>query len=194
MFNWLRNLLLIVVLIAIIVLSFWISFMIGKRMLTPVKKLPTSYMLTEESRSILPPEITLEVEGLTFETTPFETRHKAEKKAPEKKTIVEKRSVKKHAMIGRTTAKKTRIAEPQKNIVPTAATGKYAVQVGAFSHRSNAQKLAGDLSAKGYANDVRRIGKLYRVDSGRFNSLSAAKAYLNKLGASGFEGIIRRDD
>ncbi|HTY12702.1 MAG TPA: SPOR domain-containing protein [Candidatus Omnitrophota bacterium] len=191
MWNWLRNLLLIVVLIAIIILSFWISFMIGRRMLSPAKKLPTAYLLTEEAKSVLPPEITLEVEGLTFETAPAERSHKAVKTvkpAPAKVAAAPKKVGKK-----RPVSHKAVSAAPVKTPA-VSASGKYAVQAGAFSRQSNAQALEKELKAKGFSASVRKVGKLFRVDAGRFASASAAKLLEQKLTASGFEAVIRRDN
>jgi cell division septation protein DedD len=62
--GWLRNILLIIVLIGIVIASFWVSFLIGQRMLTPTKKLPTKYMIPEEA-PIIPPSLTLEVETVS---------------------------------------------------------------------------------------------------------------------------------
>lgn len=59
--GWLRNILLIILLIGIVIASFWVSFLIGQKMLTPTKKLPTKYMIPEEAPAI-PSSITLEVE------------------------------------------------------------------------------------------------------------------------------------
>jgi cell division protein FtsN len=148
MFNWLRNLMMVIILVAIIILSFWISFLIGKRMIVPVKKIPTQYLLTEEARPLFPPEITLEVQGVTLEEI--------------------------------------------KPIPVKAAVGAYTVQLGAFSNRQNAADLAGELKEKGFPSNVKSSGRLYKVFSGSFNDLAEARAYLNKIIAAGYEGIVRR--
>lgn len=59
--GWLKNILLIIVLIGIVIASFWVSFLIGQKLLTPTKKLPTKYLIPEEP-PLIPPSITLEVE------------------------------------------------------------------------------------------------------------------------------------
>ena len=171
----------VVILVVVIVLSFWISFLIGKKMLIPVKKIPTQYLLTEEARPLIPPEITLEVEGLTFEAVP---QH--EKKSVEKKTILRPITFKK-------TVEKKKIAE-KKYAAVKVATGAYTVQLGAFSQYKNAQAVSKKLTEIGYAADIKSSGRLYRVCSGSFDDLAEARSYLNKITAAGFEGIVRRND
>lgn len=166
MMGWLRNLFIIIILIAVIVLSFWISFLIGKRMLIPAKKIPTGYLITEEARPQFPPEISLEVQGLTVEEA-IDTPEVAE--AP--KIIVKPKTENKQ--------------------VP-AAKGKYTVQLGVFSKYNNAQTLLKELSNKGFSAEIKSSNRFYRVVAGRFSVLSAAGAHLKKLKSSGYEGIIRR--
>ncbi|MFA4967227.1 MAG: SPOR domain-containing protein [Candidatus Margulisiibacteriota bacterium] len=178
MFRWFRNLALVAALIAVIVLSFWISFLIGKRMLVPVKKIPTQYLITDEAKLELPPEITLEVEGLTFESGAF-----VSKKPP---------LLKKHA-VEKTTLRKHKRAAPVVEI-KKAAIGAYTVQVGSFSHRKNAQALVAGLKQKGFTGTIIVSGKWFKVCSGNFEDKEQAVQYLEKLGASGFEGIVRRDN
>ena len=78
--GWLRNILLIIVLIGIVIASFWVSFLIGQRMLTPTKKLPTKYLVPEEAPAI-PPSITLEVETVSKKPATVSKKARAEKPA-----------------------------------------------------------------------------------------------------------------
>lgn len=185
MFRWLRNLALVVALIAVIVLSFWISFMIGKRMLVPVKKLPMQYLITDEAKLELPPEISLEVEGLTFESGTLVAKKpvRQKKTVPVLKKTFERKELKKQAH------KKTETMRTE-----TAVKGAYTVQAGSFSRRANAQALVSQLIKKGFTGRIIVSGKWYRVCSGSFADSAQARAYVNKLSASGFEGIIRREN
>lgn len=85
--DWLRNILLIILLIGIVIASFWVSFLIGQKMLTPTKKLPTKYMIPEEA-PLISPSITLEVETVGKKSKPttkksrIEVREKVEEGGP----------------------------------------------------------------------------------------------------------------
>jgi len=163
--NWLKNILLSIILLGVIVLSFWISFLIGKQMLIPVKKIPTGYLITGEAT--LPPPLTPEKIDLEVETV---------KSAPpaESKTA-------KPAYTKRTVQK----TEPAESV--------YYIQAGLFSSKANAQKLVSDLKAKGYEASLKRAGKFYKVTAGEGLTLAEAKSLSAQIKASGFEAIVRRN-
>lgn len=164
--GWLRNILLIIVLIGIVIASFWVSFLIGQRMLTPTKKLPTKYLTPEEAPAI-PPSITLEVE--TVSKKPAAVSKKAR-------------------------ALKPKAAVEEKPAVKAEAGGAWVIQVGAFSRSANAAALVKQLKAKGFIARYVKVGALFRVYAGGFNTAAEAKQYQSRLLSAGFEGILRRDD
>jgi len=145
-------------------------------MIVPAKKIPTQYLLTEEARPLFPPEITLEVQGVTLE----------EIKPVEKKTILRPLITEKQVEMKKAIAKRTKLVK--------AAAGVYTVQLGAFSHRKNALALAGELKGKDFPANVKSSGRWYKVFSGSFKELAGARAYLNKITAAGYEGIVRSYD
>ena len=163
--GWLKNILLIIILVGVIILSFWISFLVGKQMLVPVKKLPTGFTVTGEATlppPLTPDKISIEVvtEGITVplkevEPSPPPPPKVAKKKAP--------------------------------------PSGKFCVQTGVFSSYTNAQNLRKKLSGKGFSAKVLKYGKYYRVIAGENISLSEAKGMAARLRASGFEAIVRRN-
>jgi cell division septation protein DedD len=163
--NWLKNILLSIMLLGVIVLSFWISFLIGKQMLIPVKKIPTGYLITGEAT--LPPPLSPEKISLEVETV---------KTAP----LSESKTTK--PAYTKTTVKK---AEPTEEI--------YYIQSGLFSSKANAQKLVSDLKAKGYEASFKKAGKFYKVTAGEGLTLSEAKSQAAQIKASGFEAIVRRN-
>lgn len=163
--GWLRNILLIILLIGIVVLSFWVSFLIGQKMLTPVRKLPTKYLIPEEA-PVIPSSITLEVE-----------------------TVGKKAKSAKRMVISRPRVKVE--AEPK---VEAATGGVWVVQVGAFSKSANAAVLVKQLKAKGFSARQTKVGALFRVYAGGFLTAAEAKQYQSRLLGAGFEGIVRRDD
>ncbi len=186
MFGWLKNAVLVIVLIAVIILSFWVSFMIGKRMISPVKKIPTSKTMVQGgSHAILPPEINLEVQGITFEAAEKTgaVKNKAAEKLPV--TISEKKP-EKEKVPEKAIAKKVEAGKTEKRI-----TGGYVVQVGAFSRKQNAESLVAELNQKGFEASIVRSRKLYKVNAGKYDDLNAAKEQSKKINDSGYEGIIR---
>jgi len=86
-------------------------------------------------------------------------------------------------------------ALPQEKIVQKSEGPEYSVQVGAFVSEANAQKLAQDLSAKGYASYSERAtqdGKnIYRVKAGKFAAREEAQALETKLNKEGYPTKIR---
>lgn len=66
----------------------------------------------------------------------------------------------------------------------------YKVQVGAFSTKSNAEKLAKKLKAKGYETVIVYVGKLYKVQLGAFSSKANAETLAEKLKRDGFDSIV----
>lgn len=73
----------------------------------------------------------------------------------------------------------------------------YRVQVGVFSQRENAEKLVGDLKAKGFDGVIKVVTEnekvTYRVQVGAFSKKENADALLNDLKANGFDGFIKQE-
>jgi DedD protein len=79
---------------------------------------------------------------------------------------------------------------------PTEAslTGMWAVQLGSFSNRGNAEKLAADLRSDGYAAFLSQLGtssgELHRVRIGPQKDRDAAESVAAKLGKTGLKGQV----
>lgn len=66
------------------------------------------------------------------------------------------------------------------------------VQAGSFAQRDNAQRLARDLTAKGFAAQVRDAGKSqFKVRVGPVKDRKAAQALQAKLVAAGYRGTVQ---
>jgi DedD protein len=86
-------------------------------------------------------------------------------------------------------------AEP---MVPVVAAGKgggsgnWSVQLGSFSQRGNADRLAAELESAGFSASVRggggASGTLYRVRAGPATDRTAAEALAARLATAGFKG------
>lgn len=72
-----------------------------------------------------------------------------------------------------------------------AETGNLTVQVGAFSKAEGAEKLADELSNKGFSYLVKSSDGMYRVFVGDFSSKEQAAEVLARLKQSGFSGYVR---
>jgi DedD protein len=92
------------------------------------------------------------------------------------------------------TAESSAADAPAKAAPAASAKGQWWAQLGSFSARDNAERLARDLRGKGYAITVARIkvaGKdLYRVRAGPAGSREAALALQSRLSAAGHKSSL----
>jgi DedD protein len=74
------------------------------------------------------------------------------------------------------------------------ATGMWAVQLGSFSNKTNAERLAAELRAKGYAAFLSQLsgsrGPLHRVRIGPQKDRSSAEQVAQRLAADGHKGQV----
>ncbi|MBU0574377.1 MAG: SPOR domain-containing protein [Candidatus Margulisiibacteriota bacterium] len=169
--RWLKNILLVVLLIAIIVASFWVSFLVGKQMLSPVKQNP----LRGETSPLVESEDKMTFEVVTETIVSGETTSKVQ---PEKTKIPE---VKEKVVPAKTVAR------------APAASAVYKVQAGAFSSYTNAVNLKDTLLSSGYPAVVEKSGGLWKVKIGPYYSYASARSSAERLTAKGYEAIVRRE-
>ena len=74
-------------------------------------------------------------------------------------------------------------------VAATRAKG-WSVQVGSFASQANAQHLARELTARGFATQVLGGAKMYRVRVGPVADKAAAAALQAKLAAKGYRGSL----
>ena len=150
-------------LIAIIVASFWVSYLLGKRILMPVRKLPgptIEVTIPEPPAAIAALQ---EFEEITKEVRiePAKPRPKIVKKTVkpgEQYTYVEKRY--------------------------------YKVQVGIYVHKSNAIKTAERLEASGFQTYMKKVDQGWRVQVGAYIKESMAQSLQKALKAKGFTASV----
>lgn len=162
-FGFIKSLSVFILLVAIIAASFWVSFLLGKRILMPARKVPRPKIevtIPEPPASIAAlqefEEITKEVK-----TEPAKPKPKIVKKSvkPEKQyTSVEKRY--------------------------------YKVQAGIFVHKSNALKTAERLEANGFQTYMKKVDQGWRVQVGAYIKESMAQSLQKALSAKGFAASV----
>jgi len=84
--------------------------------------------------------------------------------------------------------------QPTKTPTAVSATGMWAVQLGSFSSKENAEKLAADLRKQGYAAFLSQLatdtGPLHRVRIGPQKDRESAEAMANRLSKVGHKGQV----
>jgi len=85
-------------------------------------------------------------------------------------------------------------AQPTKPAPTVSATGMWAVQLGSFSNKENAEKLASGLRKQGYAAFLSQLatgtGPLHRVRIGPQKDRESAEAMANRLSKVGHKGQV----
>lgn len=69
---------------------------------------------------------------------------------------------------------------------PAPAGTLYRVQVGAYSHRENADRQLAAVQGKGFDALIKKIGNLYKVQTGAYSVKANADAQLARVKAAGF--------
>jgi len=177
-----KNLIIFLVLITVIAGSFWISFLLGKNILTPVKKTPTSDIFGSSEADVLDQigKITFEVEALTSEIGP--ASHETHEADDVKADYMKPKIVSKRAAI----KQETNIEES----VPENPS-QYEIQNGLFSIKNNATTLVQTINDLGYSSKMEKTNKYYRVYT-LVSSLQEAKKVAQHLQSKGLEAQIRR--
>ena len=83
---------------------------------------------------------------------------------------------------------------PPAKTQPASTTGMWAVQLGSFSSKDNAEKLAADLRKQGYAAFLSQLatdsGRLHRVRIGPQKDRQSAEAMASRLAKVGHDGQV----
>jgi hypothetical protein len=149
-------------LIGIVVGSFWVSFLLGKKVLLPVKPLVTK-------------ELTPIEEQVPAKTEPVA----AEEGIPPAVTIVEEEVLEAPA----------KIVKP--STVPLEQIKYYKVQAGLFKSKADAQALADKLKASGFSPFIRKLKDgSFRAQVGAFRAKSQAQSLVNQLSLKHYDSIV----
>jgi cell division septation protein DedD len=186
--DFIKNVFIGVLLVAIVVGSFWVSFLIGKKVLVPpVKNLQTFDVGTPKAISMNDIEKATPVQGepIIQEKEVKEVQVKAglpksvapQKLAAAKKTASALKAAKSRSAI------KTPIAKMK-------GAKHYKVIVGTYKTPAEANVLVATLKQKGFKSYVKTLSGLYRVQGGAFDSKAKASPLVVKLKKKGFTPTV----
>jgi cell division protein FtsN len=164
----LKNIFVFLVLALIVVASFFVSFQLGSRILSPVKvaipETPASIKTLQKLQAIMSQE--------------------AGKVKAKVRAVVAKRQP---SLVGRPkTVRRARTVEPRR------LTGKhyYKVQVGLFEAKAEADQLGAKVQAKGFDLYVKKVADGWRVQAGAYRTKDIAEELRGQLTAQGFNSQI----
>ncbi|MFA5114305.1 MAG: SPOR domain-containing protein [Candidatus Margulisiibacteriota bacterium] len=167
----LKNALTFLLLLLVVLASFWVSFQLGRRILMPVKKMPG------------PPKIAAPVPETPDSIKALQRLQAAVSAEARKKTTGK----------AKPPAKKTTVAcRPARAVKPvparsTAGQGYYKVQAGWFVDKALAGDLAERVRAAGCDVFVRKANGGWRVQAGAFRLKKQAEALRQQLITKGFK-------
>ncbi len=161
--------------------------MVSERVLLPGQDEQTTQTVVLERNRTEPVPLTSSTtaapDPVTSDAVP-PTAQKAEKSPP----VVEKKPE---------PAQKVVESAPMPQVKPPPAastTGMWAVQLGSFSNKANAEKLAADLRKQGYAAFLSQLatdsGQLHRVRIGPQKDRDSAEAMAKRLAKAGHKGQV----
>jgi cell division protein FtsN len=169
-----KNLLLSLLLVALIIGSFWLSYHIGKRFLFTAKRIPEPKIEIAIPEPPEPPAAPAVKPDKEIKQTDEASKKAVKPKAP-------------------TVAKTTKTAEaPKKTASKTTTASKqyYKVQAGFFTNKSNALNLIKKLTTQGFSTYLRKLSNGWRVQVGAFKTKTQALSLQRSLGTKGFNSTI----
>jgi cell division septation protein DedD len=164
--SFIKHLFVFILLVGVIVASFWVSFNLGRRLLVPVKELPARKI--EVAIPEPPPSIAAlqEFEEIVLVEEEEESKPASEPIAP-------------------------KATEPKaKKDSAAGATKYYKVQAGVFAEKANADSLAKKLRTNGFDTYIRKVSKGWRVQVGAFIGKKWALNLQQSLKARGFQSMV----
>ena len=160
-----KNALLFGLLVILIVGSFWVSFNLGRKILTPAGR-------PEKKVDMVIPEPPDSIASLQSLEEIEEIERKSMIVAPEERG-------------------KETVSKDTTTTTTTPPSGQYyKIQAGFFHGKSNATRLVNNLKGSGISAFMRQIGKGWRVQAGAYRSKTYAKIQQKALKSKGFDAII----
>lgn len=180
--DFFKNLFVGLFLVAIVIGSFWISFLVGKRVLVPpVKNIPSMELPRPITRlQASNAEAVRSFEGMkeSFRDQVSNVTSKFKGAAPAKETV----------------AKPATVTSPAPAPVPVKKDQvkifHYKVVGGIFASQNDAQILARKLTNAGFPQYVKKVSGMWHVQVGAFETKSQALSLISRLKAKGFSPRI----
>ncbi|MDD5594109.1 MAG: SPOR domain-containing protein [Candidatus Margulisbacteria bacterium] len=172
--SWLKNILVLLVLIGVVAASFWVSFQLGKKILVPTKKLPERI----SAANLEPPPSIKSLQKLqalmSAEAGKKIKPAKTAAKAPTRAKIVAKKC-----------------AVP-KTVAPARISGRgyYKLQAGLLADKAQAEELAGRMKSAGIDVFVKKVGGGWRVQAGAYKTKEMAEITQSALNKKGYKSKI----
>ncbi len=161
--SWMKGLLTFLILVIVVVVSFWISFQLGKNILMPAKR------ISEKKIEAPIPEPPESIRALQKLQAVMSAEAKKKMKAPAKKAV------------------RRKICPVR---LKPAGRHYYKVQAGWFADKAKADELAGKLKESGFEVFLKKVGGGWRVQAGAYNTRSTAEALRRKLKEKGFDSSL----
>jgi len=180
--DFIKNIFIGLLLVGIVVGSFWVSFLIGKKVLVPpIKNLPTFEIPAPKtiSNSDIERATPVKEEPVIREREIKAVEAKAKLPKP---VAVQKVLTLKKAGVAKVAAKKT--------VLKTKGVKFYKVIVGTFKTADEASTLVKSLKEKGFQSYVKKLPGTFRVQAGAFDKKEKSDPLVVKLKDKGFTPTI----
>jgi hypothetical protein len=188
--DFLKNIFIGLLLVGIVVGSFWISFLIGKKVLVPpVRNLPTYDIPVPTPKAVSRSD--MEKAAPVKEEPAFSEKEikETEVKAGLPKPVTASKAAAAKKLAG---AKKPAVKKPaaKKSAAKTKGGNHYKVIVGANKTAAEADALIKSLKAKGFRSYAKMISGLFRIQAGAFESKAKANPLVVELKKKGFTPTV----
>jgi hypothetical protein len=189
--DFIKNIFIGLLLVGIVVGSFWISFLIGKKVLVPpIKNLPTFEVPVPKtiSKAEIEKATPVKEEPIIQEREIKAIEVKA--KLPKPVSVKKVQKAKKTAAVK--TVAKAAAAKPaiKTPVEQTTGVKYYKIIVGTYEIVDEANALVSSLKSKGFQSYVKKVSGLYRVQAGAFDVKEKASPLVVKLKEKGFTPTI----
>jgi len=181
--DFIKNIFVGLLLVGIVVGSFWISFLIGKKVLVPpIRNLPTFEIPAPKAIS----KADIEKATPVNEEPVIQEREikgiDVKSKLPKPISVIKVQSAAKPIAV-KATSKPAAIKTP---IAQSKGVKYYKVIVGTFKTAIEANTQVKSLKEKGFQSYVKKLSGLYRVQAGAFDTKDKANPLVVKLKGKGF--------
>jgi len=181
--DFIKNIFVGLLLVGIVVGSFWISFLIGKKVLVPpIKNLPTFEITAPKAIS----KADIEKATPVNEEPAIQEREikgaDVRSKLPKPISVIKVQSPAKPAAV-KATSKQAAIKTP---VARSTGIKYYKVIVGTFKTAIEANAQVKSLKEKGFQSYVKKLSGLYRVQAGAFDTKDKANPLVVRLKGKGF--------